>query len=43
MPATVHLDRGVGPGVVLLHGVGAGPATFAAAQRTVNQGEAPGG
>lgn len=28
MPATVHLDRGVGPGVVLLHGVGAGPATF---------------
>lgn len=29
MPATVHLDRGMGPGVVLLHGVGAGPATFA--------------
>ena len=29
MPATIHLDRGEGPGVVLLHGVGAGPATFA--------------
>lgn len=38
MPATVHLDRGEGPGVVLLHGVGAGPATF----DTVADGLVPG-
>lgn len=30
MPASVHLDRGTGPAVVLLHGVGAGPGSFAA-------------
>ncbi len=29
MPATVHSDRGEGPGVVLLHGVGVGPGSFA--------------
>jgi pimeloyl-ACP methyl ester carboxylesterase len=30
MLASVHLDRGAGPAVVLLHGVGAGPGSFAA-------------
>ena len=29
MPASVHLDRGQGPVVVLLHGVGVGPESFA--------------
>lgn len=28
MPASVHLDQGSGPVVVLLHGVGAGPEAF---------------
>jgi pimeloyl-ACP methyl ester carboxylesterase len=28
MPASVHLDLGQGPDVVLVHGVGAGPETF---------------
>lgn len=28
MPATVHLDQGQGPVVVLVHGVGAGPDSF---------------